>query len=288
MFGNAGGGKTAGNAYMYTYNSNSPASEGTRGLIGIYEDALNGGIFTAGHQTNIEDAQKASSENAKTALSTLITDFKSGNLSEDEKKAVAGQLFYSDIALTDPKFAGAYITFPQTWLDKYKGSTKEADDDTWADSEELTKGVGVYFNKATAKNDLTTAFKSQPYDIILNHASKTISAPNGGEITINKRNDDQTINVTGYLKAWVPEEQKYNTIPISQPYGPETGGQGIYTGIDYLVSEMQKVNEAAIQNGARTFDPNTLTEVKNTLNKISGNQQEVDLSEMFYQQTKNY
>lgn len=288
IFGNAGGGKTAGNAYMYTYNSNSPASEGTRGLIGIYEDALNGGFFTAGHQMDLEGAQKASSENAKKALATLVTDFKSGNLSEDEKKAVAGQLFYSDIALTDPKFAGAYITFPETWLAKYKGSTKEAEDDTWADSEELTNGIGVYFNKATAKNDLTTAFKSQPYDIILNHASKTISSPNGGEITINKRNADQSIDVTGYLKSWDPIDKKYIPVPISQPYGPETGGQSIYSGINYIISEMEKKNNAAIQSGARTFDANSLNEVKMTLDKISGNQQDVDLAQIFYQQTQNY
>lgn len=288
MFGNAGGGKTAGNAYMYTYNSNSPASEGTRGLIGIYEDALNGGFFTAGHQTDLEGAQKTTSENAKKALATLITDFKSGNLSADEKQAVAGQLFYSDIALTDPNFAGAYITLPETWLAKYKGSTKEAEDDTWADSEELTNGVGIYFNKSTAKNDLTTAFKSQPYDIILNHTSKTISSPNGGEITINKRNADGTIDVTGYLKAWDPVTKTYTALPMSQPYGPDTGGQSIYSGIDRVIAEMERVNNASIQSGVRTFDANSLKEVKNTLAKISGTQQEVDLAEMFYQKTQNY
>jgi hypothetical protein len=286
MFGMAGGGKTAGNAYMYTYNSNSPASEGTRGLIGIYEDALNGGLFTAGHQVTLEDAQNASSDNAKIALAQLITDFKSGNLTEDEKNAVAGQLFYSDIALTDPKFAGAYITLPETWLEKYRGKTKEEDDNTWADDSSLQKGVGVYFNKASAKNDLTTAFKSQPYDVILNHMSKTISDPNGGEITINKRNDDGSIGITGYLKSW--DGQKYVVDPISQPYGSETSGQKLYEGIDYLINELSQKNKQAIENGTKTFDPNSLLKVKQTLNKISGKEQEIDLADAFYQSIQNY
>jgi hypothetical protein len=75
---------------------------------------------------------------------------------------------------------------------------------------------------------------------------------------------------------------------MSQPYGPDTGGQSIYSGIDRVIAEMERVNNASIQSGVRTFDANSLKEVKNTLAKISGTQQEVDLAEMFYQKTQNY
>lgn len=282
-----GGGKTSG-AVVYNYNSTSPAAVGTKGLISFYQDALGPqSMFTIGNQQTVDGALDNNEDYgtaARAAYAQLVNDIKSGSLSKEEKAAV-GDIAYMDVALSDPNYVGVHVTFPQTWVDKYKA--KGDAELGWADTPGLTEnGVGVYVPKAGATNDFTMAYKTQPYDMILNHQSETISYPNAGAITINKRSSDGSFTVTGNIYGYDASGNKIS-VPQSKIYPAGTGGQNIYTGINTWLQQVNQINEAYKNNqptGPLYFNPNELPNIQQGLNQQAGDVQQQDLNSYFRQQ----
>lgn len=214
---------------MFETNSLYPASLAVRGTLTFANDVIaneSSSMFVNGLANNTLDAKGNPSEDAKIAFNTYVQELKAGRVSKEDQ-GLMGQTAYMNTALGSDDYIGINMRFPQSWLDKYKG---KGDDKTWADR--ITpEGVSVYTPKATAANDFTTAFKTQPYDMILEHQSKTITYPEGGSITINKRAPDGSFTVTGSTFGYVNGVKQ--TVNLKEKIYPAgTSGQNIVVGID--------------------------------------------------------
>ncbi|TXI87051.1 MAG: hypothetical protein E6Q36_08190 [Chryseobacterium sp.] len=280
-----GGGKTSG-AAIFTYNSNTPAEMGTRGLITFFRDAMGPeSMFTIGNYATEYEAQVVSKKHgadAKQAYQQLVSDIISGNLTKEEMAAV-GNIAYMDVALSNPDYAGVHVHFPQSWVDRYKSSDEDATG--WANNEEILKnGVGAYIKKDGAKNDFTMAYKTQPYDLILNHQSETISYGNAGSITINKKAPDGSFTVTGYMYGY--DNGVKVPVEVTKLYESGTSGQNIYVGLNTWMAEVDRVNKQHLQdpNATLYFNPNTLPNIQKGLNQQAGDAQQYDLNTYFRQQ----
>jgi hypothetical protein len=269
------GGKTSG-AAVYQYNSNAPASMGTRGLITFYKDAMRtGSLFTIGNHGTVEEAEENAEDYsafAKSAYQQLVTDIVSGNLSKEEMAAV-GQIAYMDMSLGDPDYAGVHVQFPQSWQDRYKDKT-DPDMSKWA-NQDLSQGVGVYTKKEGATNDFTVAYQTQPYDMILNHQSETISYGEAGTMTINKRATDGSFTVTGNIFGYDGDGNKV-TVPQSKIYPAGTSGQNIYVGINSWMDQVNQINTAYKKGqpvGELYFDPTQLPEIQKGIEGGNAGQQ---------------
>jgi len=277
-----GGGKTAGNAFLYSANTKEPGSDASRGLLGIYTDALNGGIFTFDNQTTVDDAEDENNENAKLAMQNWIADLRNGVTSGKNSEAFSAELYYMDLALSDPNYAGALVKFPEAWIESHKAKKGQAK--TWADDPDISKGVGVYFNKKAAKNDLTESFRLKPYDILINHAPVKLSDPKGGDITIGKRKPDGTIEVHGNLFGYPKGSNKLESRSIYYNYTNDPGGETLVTGLEKLLETVSQANKSYEQNNFKwIYDPEELPNVQRMLYEASGEQLPMNPIESFSQ-----
>ena len=269
-FGRLGGGRSAGGSLLFDFTSGTPSAMGNRALIGIYNDALNaGGMFTIGNKETKREAENILQKDkdlAKTAMTQLILDLKSGNLTKTEADYVKGQLAYMDIALSDRNTIGAHVIPPAGWLKQYKGTK---DNPTWADDERLvTEGIGVYADKKVAKNDLTQSMKLQPYDHIIDNMNVPVTDPNGGDFVIHKRNSDGQIVVTGNFYQYTGQFDKngqpiMESVPSAHTYNASVGGQILYNAINKSVAEAAKINEMYRQGNSKLIkNPSDLPEVQ--------------------------
>lgn len=279
-----GGGRSAGGATMYEFNSENVASLGNRGLSSIYYDALKpGGMITIGNAENKAEAEgqlETDKTTAKTALTQLIMDLKSGKLTKGEADFVKGQIAYMDLALSDRNTVGAHIIPPASWLKTYKGTK---DNPSWADDERLlSEGIGVYADRRTAENDFTQAYKMKPYDYILNHMDVPLSDPNGGNFVIHKRDANGNITVTGDFYAY-DKNGVLQPIPNSKTYSANVGGQNLYNGIMVGINEMAQANQIYTQSKGKIIkDPAKLPEIQETLRVASGGEEApMDPNEIF-------
>ncbi len=282
-FQNFSGGKTSGAAVFET-NSLYPASLAVRGTLTFANDVIaneSSSMFVNGLANNTLDAKGNPSEDAKMAFNAYVEDVKAGRISEEDM-GTTGQTAYMDVALGSPDYVGVNIRPSQKWIDSKKSKDKDAPN--WADK--ITpEGFSVYTPKATAANDFTTAFKTQPYDMILNHQSKTITYPEGGSITINKRAPDGSFTVTGSTFAYVNGERV--SVPLNNKIYPAgTSGQNIVVGIDTWLKKINDVNSMPAGDVNRQnliFDPRQLPEIQRGLNQRAGDDDigDRDLNEMF-------
>lgn len=281
-----GGGKAAGNAFLYDANTKEPASDGSRGLLGIYNDAINNGIFTYDNQTSVEDAEDEANPNAKLAMENWINDLKSGKISGKEAEAFNAQLYYMDTALSNSNYAGALVKFPQKWIDEHKG--KKGESDTWADDEGLNKGVGVYFKKDGAKNPLTQTFKLKPYDILINHEPVILNDEKGGNITINKRSSDGTIEVHGNLIGYSGKGKEMESRPLYYKYTNDPGGENLVVGLKKLLESVSQTNQVyEANNFKKIFNPSELPDIKKMLEEAGGGgNTQPSFSDLFFQQVQ--
>lgn len=273
-----GGGKSAGGGVMYEFNSESPAALGTRGLVTMYQDALStNSIWTIGNHGSVDEANAsmaADGEKAKMAMQQLMSDLRTGNLTKAEKENIQGQIMYMDLALSDRNKVGATIKFPTSWLQRYQKSAKDAGE--WADDMRLaSEGVSMYVDRATAKNAFTQSFKEQPYDQIVNHMSYNIDVPNGGKVTVNKRNADGSITVTGnlfYYTTGADGKPVLTSEQVTKTYTGDVGGQNLYNNLVANFNEMVKVNQAFAAGNVDAYikDPSKLPEVQNQLQGMAG------------------
>ena len=204
MWGMFGGGKSAGGSMTFEYNSESPASLGTRGLLTFANDANTAGsIFTIGNHGTTEDALVNMNDNgndAKAALNAIVSALRTGEFTKAEKLSLIGAVEYLDTALGDKNKVGMIVKVPAEVLKHFKGSENNP---TWADNDKLaSEGIGVYVDRRTAKNAFTEAFAAKPYDKIVNFKPVTLDAPNGGKITILPRSADGTITVRGEVYSY--------------------------------------------------------------------------------------
>lgn len=282
-FGNMSGGKTSGGATVFDFNSTQPGSLGTRGLLTFYQDAVKpGSIFTLGNagDTGINPTDLENSSAARSAYEQLVLDIANGSLTTAEK-AVVGKVAYMDLALNDPNYAGIHVTFPETWLKRYKGTE---DEPTWANGLlNSNTGVGVYINKESATNDFTRSFQSQPYDMILNHNNETISYSNAGDVTIQKRNADGSFSVRGEIWGWDANGQK-EYFTMDKIYSPETGGQNLYESLNMWLQHINDINSGNEPVNNRIYNPSQLPNIQNQLQNMSGQNQQQDLNSMFLNQ----
>lgn len=279
-----GGGRSAGGGTMYEFNSQNVASLGNRGLSSIYYDALKpGGMITMGNVENkaeAEDQLEMDKTTAKTALTQLIMDLKSGRLTKGEADFVKGQIVYMDLALSDRNTVGAHIIPPASWLKTYKGT---ADNPSWADDERLlTEGIGVYADKKTAENDFTKAFKMGPYDYILNHKNVTVDDPDGGSFILRKRNAKGEVVVNGNFYMY-NDKGILEPYPNSQTYTANAGGENIYRGINTAINEAAAANKIYRESSGRLIkDPAQLPQMQDMLRVAAGGEEApIDPVEMF-------
>lgn len=282
-FQNFSGGKTSGAAIFKT-NSLYNASLGVRGTITFADDVAaneSSSLFVNGIANNSLDAVGNPSEDAKMAYNAYIEDLKAGKLSKEDK-GTTGQTAYMDVALGSPDYVGINIRPSQAWIDSKK--SKDKDKPNWADNIS-PEGFSVYTPKATATNDFTTSFKTQAYDMILNHQAKTITYPEAGSVTINKRNADGSFTVTGSTFGY--ENGKRVSVPLlNKIYPAGTSGQNIVVGIDAWLKHINDVNSMPagdINRKNLIFDPRQLPEIQKGLNQRAGDDdiQDKDLIEMF-------
>ena len=285
-----GGGRSAGGAVMYDFNSSNVASLGNRGLNTIYDDALKpGGLITMGNHETRKDAEGQSEQDmsdAKVAMTQLILDYRAGKLTRTENDFVKGQIAYMDLALSDRNTVGAHIIPPASWLKNYKGT---AENPSWADNDRLlTEGIGVYADKKTAKNDFTESFKMKPYDKIINHMDVPVTDPNGGNFVIHKRDANGNVTVTGDFYGYDGSRDKEGNLllkplPNSKTYSADVGGQNLYNAISVGVNEAAKSNEIYRQsNGTYERDPAKLPEVQDMLRTSAGGEERpMDVNEIF-------
>lgn len=272
-----GGGKSAGGGVMYEFNSENPAALGTKGLVTLYDDALqSGSIWTIGNHATV-DAANASmgmdGDKAKQAMQQLMSDLRTGNLTKAEKENIQGQIMYMDLALSDKNKVGATIKFPTSWLQRYQKSAK--DENEWADDMRLaTEGVSMYVNKNTAKNLFTQSFREQPYDYIVNYMNYTIDVPNGGKVTVNKRHSDGSITVTGNVYRYVLDKAGQlvlDPLPVTKNYTGDVGGQNLYNNLIVSFNELAAANEAYRQTHDKAYikNPSDLPEIQSQLQSMS-------------------
>lgn len=289
-FNKMGGGKSAGGGVQYEFNSDSPASLGTRGFLSMYQDALGtNAIITVGNHGDIKSALEAkanSGEMAKMALDQLWQDFRTGNLTKAEKENIVGQITYMDIALGNENIVGATIKIPTSYLQRYQKSDKNV---LWADNMKLaSEGVSMYVPKATAKNDFTAAYTNadKPYNYILEHNPVVIDVPNAGKVTINPRNTDGSLTVIGDVGGY-DANNKWHSIPATKTYRNDPGGQNLYNAINVYLNEIAKANKAH-QDKNQTYitDPNKLIGIEEQLEEAAGGmprQQQVNPMDIFNQ-----
>ena len=295
MFNNLGGGTSAGGGVMFEFNSDSPASLGTRGLTTFYNDAQNTtAIWTIGNHGTKEEAMADMGQNggnAKIAMDQLMHDLRTGNLTKAEKENVIGQIMYMDVALGDKGMAGTTIKFPPSWLKQYQGSAK---DQTWADDTRLSsEGVSMYVDKKSAKNDFTETFKMKPYDYILQHDNAKIAYDMGNghksELTINPRNPDGSFTVIGDVGGY-DANGNWQPIPATKTYYGDVGGQNLYNSLDVWMKQISDANVAYSkgQQSNRVYDASKLPEVQSMLKVASGGDQpQMDPNQMFMQGVNN-
>ena len=279
-----GGGRSAGGATMYEFNSENIASLGNRGLSSIYYDALKpGGMFTIGNVENKAEAEgqlDIDKTTAKTAMQQLIMDLKGGKLTKSEADFVKGQIAYMDLALSDRNTVGAHIIPPASWLRTYKGT---ADNPSWADDERLlTEGIGVYADKKTAENDFTKAFKMGPYDYVLNYKDVTIDDPDGGSFILHKRNAKGEIVVNGNFYGY-NNKGELEVYRNYQPYGPNVGGENLHRGVSMAVAEAANANKLYRESKGKLIkDPAQLPDIQNALRVAAGGEEApMDPNEIF-------
>lgn len=275
-----GGGLAAGNGYMYNANTKMPASSGSVGLMGVYYDGLNGGMFTAGHQATLDDAEDKISDNARLAIENWVNALKNGELSGKSAKAMNATVTYMDLALSNGDYAGATIKLPQEFIDQFKAKKGQAK--TWADDPDIQNGIGVYFKKDDAKNMFTETFRRQPYDYLINHKNVVIENKDGGKVTINKKNADGSITINGVLYGY--EGNTLKAQPIGHTYYNDPGGQLLYDGLNALVDKMAQTNKDYVSsNFKKTYNPADLDEVYQSLGLGGGQQQSQDVGSQFNQ-----
>lgn len=272
-FQNFSGGKTSGAAIFKT-NSLYNASLGVRGTITFADDVAaneSSSLFVNGLANNTLDAKGNPSEDAKMAFNAYVEDVKAGRISKEDK-GTTGQTAYMDVALGSPDYVGINIRPSQAWIDSKK--SKDKDKPNWADNIS-PEGFSVYTPKATATNDFTTAFKTQAYDMILNHQAKTITYPEAGSVTINKRNADGSFTVTGSTFGY--ENGKRVSVPLlNKIYPAGTSGQNIVVGIDAWLKQINDVNDNHVKNNYRSdpnkliYDVRKLPEIQKGLNQRAG------------------
>jgi hypothetical protein len=262
---------------MYEFNSESPASLGTRGLVTFYEDALSPtAIWTVGNYGSKEqalEAQKGTGEYAKLAVQQLMSDLRTGNLTKAEKEIVQGQIMYMDLALGDKNMIGTTIKLPTSWLQRYQKSDKNQ---LWADNMQLaSEGVSMYVPRSTAKNEFKKAYETQPYDQVVNFMNVDVEVPGAGKVTIHKRNNDGTITAIGDMGHYTVNEQtgkaEWQVIPVSKTYNADAGGQNLYVNIEKTLSELAAANKAweAGNKDAYVHDPNQLPQIQGQLNAMN-------------------
>ena len=280
-----GGGTSAGGGVIYNFNSESPASLGTRGLITMYQDAQKpGSIWTIGNhgdRAEGEAAMAATGTNAKLAMDQLMHDLRTGNHTKAEKENIQGQIMYMDVALGDKNMAGATIKMPTSWLQRYQKSDKNVN---WADDMSLaSEGVSMYVDKRTAKNAFTQSFKEQPYDYILNHDDVKISIPNAGDLTINKRNSDGSITVIGNVGGY-DANGKWQLVPATKTYYGDVGGQNLYNNLNVYMNEIAASNKAYKESKVtnRIHEPGELPQIQNQL-QAAANGNSADPTDMYLQ-----
>lgn len=287
-FGMMGGGKSAGGGVLFEFNSESPASLGSRGLTTFYDDAQSTqAIWTVGNYATKEqalEAQKVSGQYAKLAMQQLMSDLRTGNLTKAEKEIVQGQIMYMDLAIGDKDMIGATIKLPTSWLQKYQKSDKNV---VWADNMTLaSEGLSMYVPRATAKNAFKQSFDEQTYDHVINNMNVDVDVPGAGKVTIHKRSGDGTVTAVGDMgHYWVnPNTGKteWQVIPVTKTYNSDAGGQNIYVNIDKALNELALANKAfeAGNKDAYVHDPNQLPQIQSQLDAMS---QGMDPSQAYLQ-----
>lgn len=275
MLGFYGGGKSAGGALMYEFNSEVPGAAGTKGMLTLFEDAMadTQSIWAIGDHATLDsakDSQKEKGVNAKLALTTFIRDFKTGNLTKTEKDMFLGQVLYMDVAAGDASKVGMTIKLPPSWLQKYKGSDKKP---KWADDINLAaEGVSVYTDKSKARNHFTESVRAKPYDYILDHMSTTIEYPNAGTLTINKRNSNGSIVVSGSAIGY-DADGKPHPVSLGKEYTNDVGGQNLYDALNMYMSKISQANTIYLQSKGRRqafTNPGELPDVKKYLEMAAG------------------
>lgn len=308
LFGGFEGGTTAGGSVTWEIDSQHPQSFSTQGLLTLNKDVIaNPGkvIYSKGNlavdmldgnvtQDNVETYYEGNQDDIRSArlgyeqfmndLKQSINDFemeldeKTGQMKlvkfneQDKKRVVLGQVSYSDVALGDDRYTGYEIKYSQEWLNQYK-KKNENDEPTWADNLD-GQSINVYLPKSASNNTFRKSFELQPYDVILDREPVTLSLPNAGSLTINKRNEDGTYTVGGYLYGY-SNGQKIG-LPVEQNiYSSETGGQNLYNSLNVWLNDINNMNTQLLETGNYWYRPDELPNVSNYLSNLAqagGNQ----------------
>lgn len=237
------GGHSAGGSTIYSFNTASPASEGTQGLLSFYNDAQKSdAIFAIGLHQNMEQALagEGDADLAKEVYSTLINDIALGG-----KTAINGDVEYLDLALSDKNKVAINIKPSKQWLDKYKG-TKE-DPSKYENPRLLTEGITVYVDKNSASNTFTQNYSLNAKDIIHQNQDMLITHPLGGEVTILKPDAQGVTRVQGTLNVALSNGTiETMDFPV-QDWGNAKGSL-IYNRINAAVQEQGEFNKQVLKN----------------------------------------